>query len=349
MTRVVSLDVHKNTCTYVVKEWENILAGPKRIPTTRPALTKLAAAYPGDVFAFEATAVSEWIHDVFVEAGVTPFVYKPFRKEGRGDKSDSKDALRGAAKFQVGELKQVYVPPIPIRELRDRIRARLFLVQTQTKFRNHVHGHLNRKDTGRELVPRDLQGRAVFTKAGRAAVEAAFPALRPTYDVLETLHANIRAADKDLELLARELRPVQRMRSTPGIGLHTSMALYAEIGDVARFANLEEIVSYFGLDPILDQSGDHVKDKHRISKEGRPYIRGMMAEATWVHVRTCPDSDLSRKYRETAARKGKPTAIMGTARRLLRTTVTLWKEDRDFTLNGSATSASPLAGRQAHA
>lgn len=346
MTRVVSLDVHKNTCTYVVKDWEKVLAGPKTIPTTRPALTQLATTYPKDTFIFEATAVSEWVHDVFAEAGVTPFVYKPFKKEGRRGKSDPKDALRGAAKFQVGELRQVYVPPMPIRDLRDRIRARQFLVGTQTKFRNHVHGHLNRKDTGRERVPRDLQGKTVFTQRGRAAVETVFPALRPTYDVLETIHAHIRSADKDLERLAKEIRPVQRMRSPPGIGLHTSMSLYAEIGEVDRFPNLEEVVSYFGLDPIHDQSGESVKDKHRISKEGRSYVRGLLTEAAWMHVRLCPDSDLSRKYHEAVARKGKQTAIMGTARRLLRTAVTLWKEDRDFTLNGPVNPAPTLAGPQ---
>jgi transposase len=139
------------------------------------------------------------------------------------------------------------------------------------------------------------------------------------------------------------------MRSIPGYGLITTMALYAEIADVARFPNLETIVSYFGMDPTQDQSGESLTDKHRISKEGRSYVRGLLDEAAWVHVRTCPHSDITCAYVRLAERKGKPVAILATARRLLRTAVTLWKEDRDFTMNGPATSAAPLAGPQAKA
>jgi hypothetical protein len=128
LPRVVSLDIHKATCTYVVREWDQLLAGPKRIPTTRPALTNLAKAYPGAEFVFEATAVSEWVHDVFVEAGARAVVYKPFHHGGRKGKGDHKDADRGAKRRIAGELKEVYVPPMEFRVLREKIRSRCFLV-----------------------------------------------------------------------------------------------------------------------------------------------------------------------------------------------------------------------------
>jgi transposase len=344
---VVSLDVHKNSCTYVAMHWDQILDGPKRIPTQRDALARLAGEFHDSVFVFEATAVSEWIHDVLKDAGVNVFVYKPYKRESRRDKSDPKDAIRGGMKYQVGELKEVHVPDHDVRPTRDQVRDRCFLAHVQTQFKNHIHGYLNQKDPARGRVPRDIEGSTVFTKRGREAVLRVFPELEASFEVYQELHRQLNAADNGLEKLASSLQPVQRMTSITGIGTITGLALYVEIVDPKRFPSAEAVVGYFGLDPVKDQSGDSEWDKHRISKEGRGYIRGLLVQAAWTHVTKCPESDISEKYYELAKKRGKQKAIVATARRLLRTAYTLWKEDRDFAINGPAVPG--LAGAQAQA
>lgn len=345
MPKVASLDVHKRTCTYVVMEWDKVVEGPTRIPTERNALTRLAKSVTDARFVFEATAVHEYVHDVLAAAGADVFVYKPFKRESRRGKSDPQDAVRGGMKYQVGELRGVFVPQGELRDVRDRVRDRFFLAHSQTMWKNHIHGYLNQKDPARERVPRDVEGSTVFTRKGKEAVLAAFPNLEASYDVLDAVKKNLQRADRELEKRAEAIQAVQRMSSIPGIGTTIAMALYVEVGDPARFQSAENLVGFFGLDPLKDQSGDSEWDKHRLSKEGRAYIRGLLVQAAWVHVTRCPDSDLTKKYEQLAARKGKQKAIVATARRLLKTAFTLWKEDRDFTINGPAVQR--LAGTHA--
>lgn len=218
MAKVVSLDVHKRSCTYAVMQWDQILEGPTRVPTKRDALERLAEQHPDCVFVFEATSCAEYVHDILAGRGVNVFVYKPFKRESRRDKSDPKDSIRGGMKYQVGELKQVHVPAMDVRVVRDQVRCRFFLVQTQTMFKNHIHGYLNQKDPARERVPRDIEGSTVFTKRGKEAVLRVYPELQPNYEVLDAIRAQLRPADKALEALAAQLGPVQRMTSIPGIG-----------------------------------------------------------------------------------------------------------------------------------
>ena len=342
--RVASLDVHKRSCTYVVMDWEKVVEGPTRVATARGALTRLARAVPDACFVFEATAVHEYVHDVLTSAGVDVFVYKPFKRETRRGKSDPQDAVRGGMKYQVGELRRVFVAPLEVRGVRDGVRDRFFLAHSQTMYKNHIHGYLNQKDPARERIPRDVEGSTVFTRRGRLEVLRVFPELASSYEVLEVIHEKLSAADKRLEKIAETLSPVQRMTSIPGIGTTIGLALYVEIVDPGRFHRAENVVAFFGLDPLKDQSGDSEWDKHRLSKEGRAYIRGLLVQAAWIHVTRCPESDLAKKYVQLAARKGKQKAIVATARRLLKTAFTLWKENRDFRINGPVVHG--LAGTQ---
>ncbi|WP_353029646.1 IS110 family transposase [Mesorhizobium sp. M1004] len=56
----------------------------------------------------------------------------------------------------------------------------------------------------------------------------------------------------------------------------------AAIGDVERFSSPEKLVSYFGLNPRVRQSGDKPAYHGRITKQGRAHARSMLVEATWV-------------------------------------------------------------------
>lgn len=60
MKPVVAIDAHKESCTYVVRHWEKTLAGPKRIPSTTSALTKLARTYQDHEFVIEVCSVHFW-------------------------------------------------------------------------------------------------------------------------------------------------------------------------------------------------------------------------------------------------------------------------------------------------
>lgn len=346
--KVASLDVHKRTITYVVMDGPDIIEGPKQILTNRPSLEAFAIDHVGVTVIMEAMTVHEYVYDALRGCGMGDVrVYQPFKRDKRRGKTDPQDAIRGGRRFFSGELTFVWVPPPELRNLRHLVRHRGFLVADQTQWKNHIHGYINQRDPAREKLPRDLEGSTVFSKKNRTAVLGAFPELEGTFQVYDALHDAVARGDKEFEKTAESFEPVRRMMTIPGVGPTVGLALFVEIGDISRFPNVETVVSYFGLDPVKEQSGDGEVDLHTISKEGRSYIRGLLVQAAWTHVRVCPESDLGKKYRDLRERKEPQVAIVATARRLLRVAAILWKDNRDFAITGPAERA--LAGSQVSA
>ena len=93
-----------------------------------------------------------------------------------------------------------------------------------------------------------------------------------------------------------------------------SIAVLSAIGDIARFASAEKLVSYLGLDPRVRQSGDRAAQHGRISKQGRAHARGMLVEAAWAAVVT--PGPLRAFYVRVQGRKGKQVAAVATARKI---------------------------------
>ena len=55
-------------------------------------------------------------------------------------------------------------------------------------------------------------------------------------------------------------------------------SLMAEIGDISRFARLESLVAYTGIDPAVFSSGEFTATEMHMSKRGSPYLR----RALWL-------------------------------------------------------------------
>lgn len=73
--------------------------------------------------------------------------------------------------------------------------------------------------------------------------------------------------------------------SITGIGPYSAAAIMVEIEDISRFASPKKLVSYFGLQPELKDSGDK-KGVSRMSKKGRSSVRGilyMCAQSAVIH------------------------------------------------------------------
>nr|WP_245306848.1 MULTISPECIES: transposase [unclassified Rhizobium] len=58
--------------------------------------------------------------------------------------------------------------------------------------------------------------------------------------------------------------------------------LMAAIGDISRFKSPQKLLSYFGLNPRVRQSGLGAAHHGRISKMGRSHARAMLLEAAWA-------------------------------------------------------------------
>jgi len=65
---------------------------------------------------------------------------------------------------------------------------------------------------------------------------------------------------------------LERIKSIPGIAERSAVNLLSVIGDINRFDSAEKMVSYFGLYPVLSESGD-LKKRPKLCKKGNKLVR----------------------------------------------------------------------------
>jgi hypothetical protein len=228
-----------------------------------------------------------------------------------------------------------------LRRIRDVVRQHEFLKTRWVSLNNNLKSLLNRWNFTPERRPGMKRAPGIYTTDGRAQVLQRFPYLVGLYSVIGTVLEEKRRLYKQIKEIGRGIPAVMTIQSIKGFGPIISLAMYVEIDTIHRFDRAEQLVRYFGLDPVHASSSDRHYDAHRISKKGVSYLRGVMAQGAWSHVSRCPDSDIARNYQRLVARgKTKQQALMMVMRRLVKAVFWMLKEERDFTINGPARSTS---------
>jgi transposase len=90
--------------------------------------------------------------------------------------------------------------------------------------------------------------------------------------------------------------------------------LVAAIGDIRRFSSPQKLVSYFGLNPRVRQSGLGFAQHGRISKIGRAHARALLVEAAWAAAKA--PGPLHAFFVRIRGRRGHQIAAVATARKM---------------------------------
>jgi transposase len=89
---------------------------------------------------------------------------------------------------------------------------------------------------------------------------------------------------------------VARLRCLRGMDTLSAVGLCAEIGDWQRFERAGQLMSYVGLVPSEDSSGER-RRQGSITKTGSRHARRLLVEAAW-HYRRAPAKGLALKRRQ---------------------------------------------------
>ena len=108
--------------------------------------------------------------------------------------------------------------------------------------------------------------------------------------------------------------PYYLLRSIPGIGPLTSIAIIGEIKDMSRFRTIRQLSSYVGLMPMTRSSGE-TERIGGITYRCNPYLRTMLIESSWQAIRK--DPALLLYYKGHIKRGNGKRAIVKVARKLL--------------------------------
>lgn len=132
-----------------------------------------------------------------------------------------------------------------------------------------------------------------------------------------------------------------------GVNLTVAVGLMAAIGDIDRFKSPQKLVSYFGLNPRVRQSGLGAAHHGRISKVGRSHARAMLVEAAWAAAKT--PGPLHAFFVRIRARRGHQIAAVALARKL---TVLCWHlltKKQDYLRARPALVANKVRAMELHA
>jgi transposase len=146
-------------------------------------------------------------------------------------------------------------------------------------------------------------------------------------ELITELNRRITRVEGDLNQLAIADPRCERLRTHPGIGLLTSLALVHTLCPVTRFANSRKVTAFVGLDPREYSSGEKQR-MGRISKHGSRLLRFLLVEAANSSVRS--DEDLRKLYQRLTHRRDLARAKVAVARHLLIRAFIMMRDEIDY-------------------
>lgn len=328
MEEYIAFDSHKR---YTWVEHEQIATGrvrQYRLLHAPGAICKvLSGCVPGTPVAIEATANWYWIIDEIERAGLQPQLVHPRKAKlmmGQINKTDKLDA-HGLNRLQrTGTLPTVWIPPAPLRELRELTRTRVVLVAQRTRWKNRITATLAKwgLPASEYSDPYGKGARVELHERLQQLPEQTRWATGQMLAQLDGLRAQIEAFEQRLEELVELTPAMQLLLTLPGVGIILSATMALEIGDVERFAAAERLASYAGTTPRVHASGDHVR-YGRTRPDVNRYLKWAFAEAAnsiAVNYRRRPLDHVSLLYARLRAKKGHSKAVGAVARHLAEAT-----------------------------
>jgi transposase len=280
------------------------------------------------VVGIETGGYSDWFERFLEEIGVEAWFGNPteIRRRARSrQKNDWRDAELLLDLLLKDEFPRVYRQNSESRAVMTRIRYRHKLVQLRTKAINSLHAILIRE--GLTL------GRQLSTKQGRLRLQALpLSTVQATQRqewlaLIAQLSENIKRAERELLTLAQENELVRLVRTHPGIGVLTGLALVHTLAPISRFPNSRKVVAYVGLEP-REYSSATKQHWGGISKAGSTILRFLLVEAAQQAARY--DTELKNTYLHLSVRRGKAKARVAVARKLLVRAYILLRDEIDY-------------------
>jgi len=280
MSIVGAFDVHRRQLTF---DYLDTLTGEVKRGRVVPAdLEHLRAwlarfAGRGDVhFALEGCTGWRYVVEELLAAGIEPHLAEPadtaaLRGRKRHAKTDKTDSRHLRVHLLAGDLPECWIPPGHVLEARAVVRLYKDLLDERGAWHQRIAATLFHQG-----VP--VIG-SMATAEGRAAVEqvdlspAGRQAVQTGLRQVDRLTAELDVLRRQLGMLARRQPGCRALRDTWfGIGPVTAVAIWAELGDVRRFASSDDVVRHTGLD-ITVWSSDDKGPPGRLSRQGPPLLR----------------------------------------------------------------------------
>jgi transposase len=287
----------------------------------------------------------------------------------RGHKTDPEDAHWLAHLLRHGMIRPSFIPPLPIRQLRDLTRRRKQVVRSGAQERNRIQKILESANiklgnvltdvfgvSGQLMLDKLLEGEASVEEIADLAQKRArkkIPQIRASLeghrmnalhrrlinlslDHMAFLEEQIGTLDEEIvqHITAHGLdKPYQLLQTIPGVKEEGAASLLAEFGpDMKVFGNAKKCSSWAGVAPGNNESAG--KRKRAPALRGNPWARSTLTEAAWSASRK-KGSEFQDWYQQKKPKLGHKRAIVGVAHCLAETIFEVLSTGQPYTKAGA--------------
>jgi transposase len=328
------IDLHARTMHVCILDHEGTVVLDRNLPCHFPSLLEAIAPFRGGiVIGVECMFGWYWLADRCAEHEI-PFVvgHALYMKliHGAKAKNDRIDANKIARLLKGGNFPLSYTYPRGMRETRDLLRRRMYLVHKRAELITHLE-ILNAQNN---LPP---FGKKLGYAANRAELKVAERFDDPSVKMSATLDLDL--IDKLDELIAKvelhltrtakvdDLQTYHRLRTIPGVGPILALVLLYEMHQVQRFDQVGQFLSYARLAPC-----DHESAGKKLGsggkKIGNAHLRWAFAEAACLFLRGCERARQWKQKQEKKHGSAKTLAIL--AARLARAVYHMLRKEEAF-------------------
>lgn len=355
--RCAGIDVHKGNVVVCVRCCDRpgkVFEEVRTFSTMTADLLALAdwlASHGVTHVALESTGV--YWKPVFniLEGGVAVILVNAEHiKQVPGRKTDVKDCQWIAQLLQHGLLKASFVPPQPVRELRDLTRQRTQLIQERSAAANRVQKVLEDANlklasvatdvlgvSGRDMLEALIAGETdpvKLAELARKRLREKIPALQRALQGRVTEHhrfllrLHLDHSTHLEELIGRlgarieeALAPApfaeasERLQTIPGVSQRVAETVLAEIGtNLDQFPSAEHLASWAGMCAGNNESAG--KRRSGRTTKGDRWLKRILVQAAWAASHT-KGTYLAAQYRRLAKRRGCKRALVAVGHTLL--------------------------------
>jgi transposase len=356
LERCAALDVHKRQVTACA-----------RVPDRKGKRAELRAEF--ETMTPDLLALRDWLKGLgvtHVAMEATGVYWKPVYylleddfelllvnaqhvKNVPGRKTDVADAQWLCQLLEHGLLRASFVPPKPIRELRDLTRYRKSLIGERQREANRLQKLLEDANiklasvatrtlgaSGRAMLAELCEGRndpEALAELARGKLRKKIPELRRALEgrfsphhalIVSRLLAHVDYLDETIAELSTEiegrLRPFERevelLCTIPGVAQRTAEVILAELGpDMSRFPDHRHAASWAAICPGNDESAG--KRKTGKTRKGDRWLRTALIEAANSAAGRTRNTYLNAQYVRIKRRRGHSKAIVAVAHSIL--------------------------------
>jgi transposase len=362
------LDVHKKTVVACIRRITDAVGLEEQVlsfGTTTAELLALAdwlAGYGVTKIAMESTGVY-WkpVYNLLEPHFEVMLVNAQHIKKVPGRKTDVTDSQWIAQLLQYGLLNPSFIPPLPIRQLRDLTRQRTQLVRHRATACNRIQKVLEDANIKLASVAADIlgvSGRAMLkavinqvedpaelAELARGRMRSKLPALREALrgqvrdhhrfqlqellDQVTDLEGRIeRLSSRVGTLIAPYSAAVERLQTIPGVDRRAAEVIVAEVGtDMTQFPTADHLCRWAGMSPGNNASAG--KRRSGRTTKGSCWLRSVLVQAAWAASHT-KATILGATYRRWVRRMGRKRALVALGHKILVLVYKLLSDETDY-------------------